>query len=381
MKSHHNYFLLGMCLVMAFTTRCIRINSVAGGATGTEISACVVSGEIVDSCGNPVPNCVVRLRPNNYIAWVNTILPGKVQDDTTNGSGRFSMDGVPPGQYCIEVTSDDSLGQSVEMAVDSEESLKVLTPTVIQPMAVIYGNNLPLAIQGAPPYVRAIGFERSAPIDSTGHFEMKMVPGWCRLHLQGVDTNRYHGNTVVYAKAGKAYNVMPMPYSFTFCDSLACEMKIIQEILDSNALQSLTPESVMVVDSQHVTELLLRGRGIRVLPKSIGLLWRLQVLDVGKNYLYELPWEIGFLRKLAVLRADSNNSQWFSVPASIGMLSSLIELDLSNSRITSLPPTITYLTPTKHLNLDRNSLCNIGNSTELWANQYAFGWRERQYCR
>ncbi len=354
---------------------------VAGGASGTEISACVVSGAVVDSSNNPIADCLVRLRPYNYIAGKDSVLPGAMQDARTNTAGKFVLDSVPPGQYLIEITLADSLGKSIEFAVDSAESLHVLSPEKIKSLATIYGNNVPLIPQGASnsqPSVHAIGFERSAPIDSFGHFEMKVPPGWCRLQLQGIDTSRYHGDTVIYLTSGKKYNIMPPPqFMFLPCDSLSCEMKYVQEILDSNGITSLTPESVTVVESGHVSQLLLRGKALRVLPGSVCLLTRLRVLDIGRNFIRELPMGISNLRKLSALRADSN-ALWM-VPAAIGMLFTLRELDLSYNGLMSLPGPITSLMP-KVLRLDGNFLCNLGDFTAGWADFYDFGWRERQYC-
>jgi hypothetical protein len=357
------------------------VGPMAGGASGTEISACVVSGAIIDSANNPIAGCMVRLRPYNYISGVDSLVPGAMQDGSTNLAGKFMLDSVPPGQYVIEIIYGDSMGQSIEFAVNSSESLHVLPPERMMSLPTVFGYNVPLVPHGTgadQPSANAIGFERSVPIDSMGHFEMKVPPGWCRLHLEGIDTSRYHGDTIIYLTPGKRYNVMPPPLFFFPCDSLSCEMRWVQEILDSNGIAALTPESVTVVESGHVTQLLLRGRGLRVLPGSACLLWRLRVLDIGKNFIRELPMGISNLARLTTLRADSN-ALWI-VPATIGMLYGLRELDLSNNWLSSLPRPITSLMPTKLLKLDGNMLCNLGDFTAGWADRYSFGWRERQFC-
>jgi Leucine-rich repeat (LRR) protein len=105
------------------------------------------------------------------------------------------------------------------------------------------------------------------------------------------------------------------------------------------------------------------------------------------------------MRKLTVLRADSNwigylppldwltvlreldlSYNWLqSLPQSIGKLSALKELDLSYNWLPTLPLPITGLKPTV-LNLNVNFMCAPGNTIEQWANQYAPGWKDRQYC-
>ena len=386
MKIINTLSILSAVLLLAAMTRCTSRGgddppTFTGGASGTEISACVVSGTVIDSCNNPMPNCRVRLRPYNYLAGVDTLSPGEIQDDTTDAAGKFLLDSVPPGQYMIEINYAESLGQSIEFGVDSAESLHILLPETVKPMATISGYNVPLAPEGAtpvPPSVQVIGFERSAPIDNMGHFEMKVPPGWCRLHLQGVDTSKYRGDTVLYATPGKHYNIMPPPNFFFPCDSLACEIAYVQEILDSNNLTSLSPESVIVVMSGHITELHLRGKALHVLPESVCWILHLRVLDVGNNSLQALPMGLANWPKLVTLRADSNVLWW--VPASIGMLMSLRELDLSYNLLQSLPGPITSIMPKKLLNLNGNMLCNLGSFTEQWANYYTPGWREHQYC-
>jgi hypothetical protein len=386
MKRLTKFSYIVLCALLPFAILCTAEKvasppTLSGGATGTEISACTVSGKVVDSLDKPVAGCVVKLRPQDFLSGIDAVLPGRAQDNVTNDEGRYSFDGIQPGLYYLEVAYSDSFGRSVEVAVDSAESLKVLVPTVIEPLATIFGNNLPVTPStgsaSLSPSVRAIGFDRTALIDSTGHFEMKVPPGWCRLHLEGVDPNFYQGNTVVYAKSGTFYNVTPPQYFFTPCDSLPCEKAFIQELLDSNGLFALTPESVTVVEAGRITELHVRGRGLHVLPPSICWLLRLRVLDVGKNFLPDLPVGIGNLRKLTILRADSN-WLWY-LPPSIGMLFSLRELTISTNFLQSLPGPITALKPTI-LDLNFNMLCNMGNSTEVWADQFAFGWKERQYC-
>ena len=55
------------CITGLVLLRCgLEPMNVAGGASGTDLSACVVSGNVVDSSGNPVAGAVVYLRQAGF---------------------------------------------------------------------------------------------------------------------------------------------------------------------------------------------------------------------------------------------------------------------------------------------------------------------------
>jgi Leucine-rich repeat (LRR) protein len=226
--------------------------------------------------------------------------------------------------------------------------------------------------------VQAIGLELTAPVDSNGHFSIRVPAGWCRINILGLGPNLPVFDTMVFLQPGQrmvwAPPVGPLP-----CDSLACDIAVVREILYANGLPGLAAESVIVVANNHVTELRLGGRNLHVLPATVGHLMRLTVLDISYNFVDSLPQEIGHLHKVKVLRAD-HNTLWL-VPATIGMLDSLDLLDLSYNRLQSLPEPITYLRPTAGLYLGGNMLCNIGDFTAQWADLYSLGWKEQQICQ
>ncbi len=352
--------------------------SLAGGASSTEVSA--IRGTVVDSLDNPISGSIVRLRSFNYVPSGDTADSSwTILDTITNTEGRYRFDSVSAGHYCIECVFNDSFGHSIDFSIDAGETLTF--EHSMRPMAVIMGSDMPFHPLGPePPKILTKGMEHSAPIDSMGHFTMRVPSGWTRLMLQGIDSNNVTMDTLVYLKPGEHIELEPLQQKPPkHCDSLGCELTIVREILDAGGLTALAAESVVVISQNHVSELHLRSRGMKVLSRAIGKLPWLRVLDVGNNSLDSLPSTWEHLHNLSTLVVDSN-SLWM-IPASIGMIGTLENFDLSHNRLQSLPEPITYLHPLTLLNLNDNMLCNIGETTAEWADKYDPGWRETQRCR
>ncbi len=70
----------------------------------------VVQGVVRDAGGNPVPGATVLLSPTGLSA-------------TTNGSGQYTITGVPNGQYIATASLGDEFGTSALFVVDGTETL------------------------------------------------------------------------------------------------------------------------------------------------------------------------------------------------------------------------------------------------------------------
>eukprot|EP01087_Luapelamoeba_hula_P016885 TRINITY_DN5244_c0_g1_i1.p1 TRINITY_DN5244_c0_g1~~TRINITY_DN5244_c0_g1_i1.p1 ORF type:complete len:566 (-),score=94.91 TRINITY_DN5244_c0_g1_i1:21-1718(-) len=89
----------------------------------------------------------------------------------------------------------------------------------------------------------------------------------------------------------------------------------------------------------QMEEFLLRNNKIDHLPRGIGHMQRLRVLDVGENQLTELPREVGWLdQSMRKLLAGQNRLQ--GIPGELSFLNPAIELDLSNNPFK--PPFISW---------------------------------------
>lgn len=117
----------------------------------------------------------------------------------------------------------------------------------------------------------------------------------------------------------------------------------------------------------NLTELMLRGNKITLLPGWIGRLRKLVRLDVDNNQLTELPDSIGTLCNLTefTLRGNKLNR----LPESISGLAKLTKLDVNNNQLALLPKTIGNLTGLTELYLGDNDLTElpkgIGNFLQL----------------
>ncbi|MBN1307532.1 MAG: hypothetical protein JXA18_06425 [Chitinispirillaceae bacterium] len=354
------------------------VQVVDGGASGTDVGICMVYGEVIDSLSRPVAESTVRLRPFDYIAGRDTDSVVK-RDVSTGADGRFALENVPEGRYIVECIYADSFGEATECVIDSIDTIAFLPPAVLRPIALIVGNTAGEKPLGEGDHsVQVVGLERSTPIDSSGNFRLLAPAGWRRLNLHGIDPDRPDIETLIYLKPGSNELEKQPHRAPPMCDNLDCELAVVRELLDSNDIQSIPPESLVTIEENRVVELRIRGLGMRVLPESVCRIVRLRVLDIGANSLRELPWSLDRLRRLAELVADSNALR--EVPASIGMIDSLRRLDLSFNQLLSLPEPITYLSLTS-LNLTGNMLCNLGEFTRKWIDTYDPDWKEGQNCR
>ena len=92
------------------------------------------------------------------------------------------------------------------------------------------------------------------------------------------------------------------------------------------------------------------------LPKEIGQLTNLTLLNLWDNQLKSLPKEIGQLTNLTSLRLLK--TQLTSLPKEIGQLTKLSKLSLFNNQLTSLPKEIGQLTKLTELDLSENKFSN-----------------------
>ncbi|TPN82395.1 leucine-rich repeat domain-containing protein [Aquimarina algicola] len=114
-----------------------------------------------------------------------------------------------------------------------------------------------------------------------------------------------------------------------------------------------------------VTRLTLDFRNITILPKEIGALNSLQILNLGNpvadpfagNKIGNIPAEIGNLSNLESLNVRSNNLG--GIPREIGNLKNLKILELGNNSIATIPVEIGNLDNLERLGMENNNNLNI----------------------
>ncbi|MFX0056994.1 MAG: hypothetical protein ACFE85_07375 [Candidatus Hodarchaeota archaeon] len=96
------------------------------------------------------------------------------------------------------------------------------------------------------------------------------------------------------------------------------------------------------------------------IPESIGLLTSLKSLNLSHNYLQELPKSLVKLENLKFLKLCWNN--FYEIPEIVFTLNALEILDLSHNNIKEIPNTIKNLNSLRELNLDNNNIREIPNN-------------------
>lgn len=120
-------------------------------------------------------------------------------------------------------------------------------------------------------------------------------------------------------------------------------------------------------EARNTTALTAAKACITCIPSELGVLKKLQKLNLAHNQIKVLPPELGRLRNLIGLNLLSNHIE--VVPPEIERLTKLEELWLAQNRLETLPPGLGGLTKLKELWLDQNHLLTLppelGQLTEL----------------
>ncbi|XP_054821483.1 uncharacterized protein LOC129320211 isoform X1 [Prosopis cineraria] len=121
---------------------------------------------------------------------------------------------------------------------------------------------------------------------------------------------------------------------------------------------SAFPILTEVAGLDSLTKLSICHFSIRYLPPEIGLLKKLEYLDLSFNKMKTLPSEISYLNGLISLKVSNN--KLVELPSTMASLSGLENLDLSNNRLTSLGPLeLGSMHKLQNLNLQFNKLRNM----------------------
>lgn len=90
------------------------------------------------------------------------------------------------------------------------------------------------------------------------------------------------------------------------------------------------------------------------LPRELGYLKNLRMLNISNNLIDEIPDTVSFLTKLKALNVGHNNL--VQLPAAIGHLPKLVIIIANNNRLASLPRELAHLVNLISLNVSNNPL-------------------------
>ena len=392
MKLHKRIHYVS-CIIGLLLLQCsLEPMNVAGGASGTDLSVCIVSGSVVDSLGRPVSGAAVHLRRAEFLAtdtgMVRESANGKwiACDTETNIIGGFYFETVDTGSYLIEVNYKDSLGILFPCTVSTHDIRNDLSQDTVYPLAVITGHvdvdTNPFG-QTQVSIIQVYGLQRVVRPDSAGFFRLFLPYGQHNLRFSSDSGNVDPMEVSIYVHPNQQkdighFHLGNFPWIQRSCQNLECDYSVVRALLDSCGLFTVPIESVATVDSGRVTGLNLQGRNISRVPMELGRLEKLKALDLSGNALTSFAPFRGLpsaLRSL-ILRAN----QLTELPGYIGMLRNIETLDLSNNQLQSLPDSIVVIAPSVLLDLSGNKLCSLPSDVAAWADRYDADWRQTQDC-
>ncbi len=144
----------------------------------------------------------------------------------------------------------------------------------------------------------------------------------------------------------------------TFPDTIKVRSYREQYLLlqDLNRLKAMYKrlESLSLLDIYQLRRLDLSDLGLKFLPREIGQLNNLRLLNVYKNQLKFLPREIGRLTNL--LELNVRNNQLTELPREIKFLNNLDTVNVSDNQLTFLPQEIKFLNKLESLSVHSNQL-------------------------
>jgi hypothetical protein len=163
--------------------KCSPQRMAGGSEIGNPSQKSIVGHVVYAGTASAVAGADVRLRPKSYT--MDTAMTGitdsplQLKNTTTDTQGRFVLDSIDTGAYCIEIADGKSNGALIQCAVTSNDAPeKTLPDATVKPVTAIQGT-IPAAL--LPPsgsfYVQVYGLDRIARAGSaTGRFTIKDVP-------------------------------------------------------------------------------------------------------------------------------------------------------------------------------------------------------------
>ena len=134
------------------------------------------------------------------------------------------------------------------------------------------------------------------------------------------------------------------------------------EALQTQIYQYESLEEALSAPRDSVFSLKLKSR-IKKIPIEVFTEFpNLQLLDLSRNRIREVPPEIGMLKKLKKLILERNKIE--SLPAEIGELEDLRELVINRNELITLPTEIGNLAKLRYIDMWSNNITELPRSME-----------------
>ena len=166
--------------------------------------------------------------------------------------------------------------------------------------------------------------------------------------------NFFSTKEIPYEKKLNLLRCILVPTEFAFLQEL---QSLIDEKIQFYIDPRISTSPSIVIKQKRISQIRMERQNIKELPKSLGNLNSLKVLNLNYNRLKNLPEEIGELFLLEKLLLKENSIT--ELPKTVGKLTHLRHLDLTRNKLDSLPRSIARLKSLKYLNLNFNDFQNI----------------------
>lgn len=198
--------LLG--ILCALVSGCSQDNSAVGGGSTYETENPLIA-YVVDSAGNPQMGDTVRIRPYWYIAGIGLSVRDSIlvtRDLRTDASGFFIAEGLPEGEYRIEIRG-KGRGLLVGRSLEGGSTMARAPRYVVQTYGTVRGR-VDLPSGSARAVVQVYGTEHRTVTDAQGHFVLHGMPaGEIRIRSVDADSMSVVGEASALVRASEALNV------------------------------------------------------------------------------------------------------------------------------------------------------------------------------
>lgn len=136
--------------------------------------------------------------------------------------------------------------------------------------------------------------------------------------------------------------------------SIASNFNLVKLIVAKNALLSL-PREIGTLSNLKLVN--LDGNLLTALPPELCSLERLETLSAADNEIASLPPDLARLRNLRIL--DVSGNRLHDLPGELGQCEALEELSAARNRIEAIPPGLGALQALRKLDLDGNRVAGV----------------------
>ncbi|XP_065055715.1 DISP complex protein LRCH3-like isoform X2 [Rhopilema esculentum] len=160
------------------------------------------------------------------------------------------------------------------------------------------------------------------------------------------------------------FNELPRELSDSFMlECLNCAFNYLKSIPDLSHIHSLNhlnlshnqiPVLPVHICSLPLKVLIMNHNKLHAVPSEIGLLGKLQKLDLSCNELTNLPSTMGEMVSLRTLKVRRN--QLISLPDEVSKLKNLVHMDITSNKISIIPPAFRLITSLVVFELKDNPL-------------------------